>query len=528
MLRSLALLVVGGIHALAMTATLSSTWVGPLLQVIAMAALAGAVLQSSRTANKSALAAGFDGLLFGIGWFVVGVGWVYISMHKYGGMPTVLAGLATLVFAAYLALYPAVGCLMARIWQRNSRATTPWSSLRFIAGFASAITLAELARGYFFTGFPWISPGYAHVEGPLATLAPWGGVYGITWVSSACAAAIAWIALTAKPMAIRFALPLVLLIASISLPAWLRSDPIIQTPTALTVTLLQGNINQAMKFDSNQVLGSIRVYLDMIEATLLSKTENKENKHLFVLPETAWPTALDNMPEDIKNRFDRITQSGQIKVAIGAPHWHSQRQNQGNLPSISNSVTVFGQNELGNYRYDKTHLVPFGEFIPLGFQWFMNVLQMPLGSFKSGDALQPSLNWEGQQIAFNICYEDLFGEELATQASQATVLINLSNLAWFDDSAALDQHLQIARMRVLETRKPMLRATNTGATAIIDTDGTVRNVLPWLSRGRITTEIKGTVGSTFYMRWTNLPIVLLCGIFAAILSVMTYARRQTR
>ena len=523
-------MLVGAVHALAMTASLGNQWVSPLLQVITMAALAGAVLQRSRTVNRSVLGSGFDGLLFGIGWFAMGVGWVYISMHRYGGMPSVLAGLATLVFACYLALYPAAGCLIARIWQRKSPAVSPWSSLRFIVGFASAITLTELARGYFFTGFPWISPGYAHVDGPLAGLAPWGGVYAITWLSSACSGAIAWIACTAKPPAIRLALPGVLLLASFTMPTWLRSEQIAQTSSALAVTLLQGNINQAMKFDSNQVLNSIRVYLDLIEANQPPKDTDKT--HLFVLPETAWPTSLDNMPEDIKNRFDRITQSGRIKVAIGAPHWHNASPGQKQAPAISNSVVVLGQNSLGqnaseNYRYDKTHLVPFGEFIPAGFQWFMNVLQMPLGSFKRGDARQPSLNLEGQKIAFNICYEDLFGEELAVQAAQATVLINLSNLAWFDDSAALDQHLQIARMRVLETRKPMLRATNTGATAVIDSDGRVRNVLPWLSRGQITTNVQGNVGSTFYMRWTNTPIVLLCGFAAIILSILTYARRRS-
>ena len=535
MLRSLALMLVGAVHALAMTASVGNQWVGPLLQVIAMAALAGAVLQRSRTVNRSVISSGYDGLLFGIGWFAMGVGWVYISMHRYGGMHSVLAGLATLVFACYLALYPAAGCLVARLWQRNCPAVSPWSSLRFIVGFASAITLTELARGYFFTGFPWISPGYAHVDGPLAGLAPWGGVYAITWLSSACSSAIAWIALTAKPLTIRLALPSVLLIASFSMPSWLRSDPITQSQNPLAVTLLQGNINQAMKFDSNQVLSSIRVYLDLIEAN--QPPANADKAHLFVLPETAWPTALDNMPEDIKNRFDRITRNGQIKVAIGAPHWHNTLGSQNRGPAISNSVVVLGQNGMSrggldptaneNYRYDKTHLVPFGEFIPSGFQWFMNVLQMPLGSFKRGDAQQPSLNLQGQKIAFNICYEDLFGEELAIQAAQATVLINLSNLAWFDDSAALDQHLQIARMRVLETRKPMLRATNTGATAVIDADGSVRNVLPWLSRGQITTNIFGSVGSTFYMRWTNTPILLLCGLAAIILSILTYTRRQS-
>ena len=512
-----------------MTVNSGTAWAGALLQIIAMAALASAVLSntisSEGSKKRSALSSTRDGFLFGLAWFTVGVGWVYISMHRYGGMHSALAGAATLIFAAYLALYPAIACLIAHAWQfGNQKSQSNWSSLRFIAGFASAMTLLELARGYFFTGFPWISPGYAHVDSPLSSIAPWGGVYAITWVSCACAAALAWIAVSTGTAAVRMALPMIVLVASLTLPKWLQSDASVPTNQALTVTLIQGNVNQAMKFDAGQVIGNIRMYLDQIEANLPVATKANESAHLFVLPETAWPTSLGNMPDEIKDRFDRITSSGQIKVAIGAPFWHSPERTKS--PSISNSVIVMGQKGSENYRYDKQHLVPFGEFIPSGFQWFLDIMQMPLGAFKRGDPNQPYFAIQDQKIAFNICYEDLFGEELANQTQQANLLINLSNIAWFDDSKALDQHLQIARMRVLEIRKPMLRATNTGATVVIDADGSVRNALPWITRGIITTSIKGAVGTTPYARWTNTPIAVACGFVALILSAMAFALRR--
>ena len=158
------------------------------------------------------------------------------------------------------------------------------------------------------------------------------------------------------------------------------------------------------------------------------------------------------------------------------------------------------------YRYAKHHLVPFGEFVPFGFQWFVDRMQMPLGSFQRGDLAQPRLLFKGERLQPNICYEDLFGEELAASfidpATSPTILVNMSNIAWFGDTVAIDQHRQISRMRAMELARPMLRATNTGSTAVIDAGGRVLQELPRQMRGVLHARLAGNhAPPTFYAWW---------------------------
>ena len=179
-------------------------------------------------------------------------------------------------------------------------------------------------------------------------------------------------------------------------------------------------------------------------------------------------------------------------------------------------------------RYSKQHLVPFGEFIPRGFRWFVDLMQMPIGDQERGAADQRPMAIAGQRIAVNICYEDLFGHVIrrawSDPATAPTMMLNLSNLAWFEDSIALPQHLQISRMRTLETQHPMLRATNTGATAIIDARGRVTGALPFLTAGALTGEVQGVEGRTPFIGWGNAPAVLLAGLLALLAAVL--ARRR--
>jgi apolipoprotein N-acyltransferase len=174
--------------------------------------------------------------------------------------------------------------------------------------------------------------------------------------------------------------------------------------------------------------------------------------------------------------------------------------------------------------YAKDHLVPFGEFIPPGFAWVLGILKIPLSDFSRGGADQTPLAVAGQRVAVNVCYEDAFGEEIIRQLPEATLLVNVSNVAWFGDSLAPAQHLRISRMRALETGRPMLRATNTGVTAIIDAQGDVVARLPQFTEGVLKGEVRGRTGATPYVRAGNYPVLALSAL--CILAGLWFARRR--
>jgi len=180
-----------------------------------------------------------------------------------------------------------------------------------------------------------------------------------------------------------------------------------------------------------------------------------------------------------------------------------------------NSVVSLGASPI--QRYDKAHLVPFGEFVPYGFHWIVNAVAIPMSDFSLGTDTPKPLEVAGQQVAPNICWEDAFGEEIIRQLPQATLLVNVSNVAWFGDSLAPSQHLQISRMRAIETGRYMLRATNTGMTAIVDPHGGVVARLPQFTEGILSGGAQGYTGATPYVRWGNVPIVALCFALVAVL-----------
>lgn len=529
--------------------------------------------------------AAWTGWLFGLGWFGAGVSWVYISMHTYGGMPAVLAGAATLAFAAYLALFPAAAlALAARLTARGTgpadarglRATL-WTA----AVFAAAWTLAELARGWLFTGFPWLAAGYAHTDGPLAGLAPVVGVYGVGAAAALAAALVAQavVAFTAATRAgdgasagaapgasagaganaapgtapdaaprsaadrhtrpVRaLALPLAAAVLVLLCGALLSQVPWTRPQgEPLSVRLVQGNVPQALKFDPARESQSMRRYVELIESSPATLT---------ILPETAWTRPWAVTPLDLATRITERLQARGGAVAIGMPlskplagDPSGTGEGWGLRGRVTNSVLVLGPAAAGASshgipvalgRYDKHHLVPFGEFVPPGFRWFVDLMSIPLGDFGRGDPVQPPIEAGGQRVAFNICYEDLFGEELIGPVAHggATVLVNVSNIAWFGDSLALPQHLQIARMRALETGRPMLRATNTGMTAAVDARGRVLARLAPMSEGVLDAQVVGHTGLTPYVQTGNAPVLAAVAavLLAALLRMRAVAQRR--
>ncbi|MFM9926837.1 apolipoprotein N-acyltransferase [Variovorax sp. H27-G14] len=431
--------------------------------------------------------AGLHGWLFSTAWLTGSFWWLYISMHTYGGLPAPLAAIAVLALAAALGLYYAAAAAWFVARGPKGRVTGAFV-------FAALWTIAELVRGSWFTGFPWGAGGYAHVEGPLAALAPWVGVYGI---GAAAALAVALVALhrplRAPETALGVAL-LALVFVAPQLAAPLRSD--VQGDKGATgnlqVALLQGNIPQDEKFvPGGGIETALRWYGEQLRDAKAS---------LVVTPETALPLLPQQLPagylEAVQARYSQGTQA----AIVGLP-----MTGLGGQDTYSNSVLGFQPGAARVYTYSKHHLVPFGEFIPTGFRWFIQLMNIPLGDFERGGLAQAPFLWQGQRIAPNICYEDLFGDEIGAnfkdEATAPTILLNVSNIAWFGDSVAIDEHLSISRMRALEFARPMVRATNTGATVVIDATGRVTHALPRLTRGVLEASVEGRRGLTPYARW---------------------------
>jgi apolipoprotein N-acyltransferase len=465
--------------------------------------------------------AALTGWAFGFGNFVTGVWWLYVSMHDYGGMAAPLAAAAVALFSMYLAIYPALAGVVwslcagrARYEDNGSSATVPADEPRFVPtwhgafAFASAWALGEWLRGLVFTGFPWLASGYAQVDGPLAGFGSVAGVYGVGWVLGLVAALLVQGfysfrhnsgAETSKAAQLAPIVVAVLLLASgmlLSLVEW-------TTPAnaPLTVRLLQGNVKQEMKFEQEGVDQSLTLYKKLI-------TEKPAD--LIVTPETALPVLAVQVPPDLAlalRNFSDTTNSSILFGAIGVI------ASEGRVTGYTNSLFGITPNQRDVFRYDKHHLVPFGEFVPTGFHWFVALMGIPLGDLGRGPPVQKSFFVHNQPIAVDICYEDIFGEEIARtireQEAPAGILVNSTNLAWFGDTIALDQHLQMARMRSIETGRPMLRSTNTGTTAVIAANGAVVARLPVYTVGSLDATVQGTSGRTPYVTSGNMTVILV-------------------
>jgi apolipoprotein N-acyltransferase len=497
MARAGALLLVAlGVGALQTVAYVHTAW-WPL-QLLCAAELAYMVWHAA-PARAAAL-----GWAYGVGWLGAGVWWLFISMHRYGHLPAPLAALAVLALAAALSLYIAAAMAAVARW----RSGVWW---RDSALFAAAWLLAELARTWLFTGFPWLVSGYAHVDSPLALLAPWVGVLGIGAVTAWLAALLSF-GLRQPRIA---ALALALLGAAALFGPMQHTEP----GASVGVSLLQTNVPQDEKFVIEQLPATL---------TRLSDTMRQARGPLVVAPETAIPLLPSQLNELVPGYMsaliDHFGQPGRAAL-VGVPLGDYDR-------GYSNSVLGLTRATAGGppYRYDKRHLVPFGEFIPLGFRWFTDLMNIPLGDFNRGVRNPPSFAFAGERWAPNICYEDLYGDELALRFADAatapTAFVNLSNIGWFGDTIAIEQHLNISRMRALEFQRPMLRATNTGATAVIDHEGRVTAQLAPFTRAVLDAEVQGRSGITPYAWWAaRWPLWPYAALALAVMAACASIRR---
>jgi apolipoprotein N-acyltransferase len=392
-------------------------------------------------------------------------------------------------------------------------------------------TLAEWVRSWLFTGFPWLATGYSQIpSSALAGFAPVLGIYGVTLATAVTAGLLALLreqfavahggtpelqdtktggAQDSSPLIphpssliLRLLLhPSSFIILALWAGGWGLKQVTWTEPVGppVSVSLIQGNVAQDLKWRADRVLPTLETYRTLVE---------RSRSRLIVLPETALPLFLHQVPQDYlaglaaharRNGGDLL-----IGVAEGSPNGE-----------YFNSVVSYGT--ASTQRYRKSHLVPFGEFIPLRpvLAWIVNVLAIPLQDFSRGREDQRPLAVAGQRVAVNICYEDVFGEEIIRQLPEATLLVNVSNVAWFGRSIAPQQHLQISQARALEAGRYMLRATNTGVTAIIDARGEILASAPEFTAATVSRMVPGYTGSTFYVRWGNYAALLLCAALAA-------------
>jgi apolipoprotein N-acyltransferase len=448
--------------------------------------LAGLFWLLRGVAPKRAFALGWA---YALGLFLAGVSWIFVSISVYGGMPAPIAALATLLFCAFVALFPALALgLGASLVVPGSR--------RLALALPAAWVLGEWVRGWIFTGFPWLALGYSQVpDSPLAGFGPVLGVYGVSLLAALSAGLLAVLLPSSpgggaggegKTRVVTLAALATLWLSGLALQQvdWTRP-----AAAPVSVTLVQGNIPQDLKFRPEKLEATLRHYARAVLAS---------DARLIVLPETALPLFRSSAPRDYLALLGDHARARDGDVVLGIPEDEGPAR-------YYNSVMTLGGSPQGLYR--KAHLVPFGEFVPFGFRWAVDMMSIPLGDFSRGAPDQPPLAAGGEKLAVNVCYEDAFGEERIAAAKDATLLVNVSNDAWFGASLAPWQHLQIGAMRSLEAGRWQLRANNTGITAILDDKGRVRARLEPFAAGALDGLARGRTGTTPYLVMGNLGVL---------------------
>lgn len=485
--------------------------------------------------------AALRGYLFGLGAFGSGVSWVYISMHDFGGAGILGSSLLTGLFAAFWALFLALaGYLSVKMIPINKRfVRIIWTPVIWI--------LVEYFRGYWvLNGFPWLHIAYSQLETPLAGYIPVWGVYGTGFV----------VALTAS-----IAVEIILSISSVYGSHALRGNSVRNVPAFRTsehgndasmfqeviaghipskknlwlitvlivlwgtgsllhnqtwtheigrpirVSMIQGNIAQDQKWRPENKINTLLKYKRM--------TEQHWDSNVIIWPETAIPAYLDQVKENFLVPLGNDAKLHNTDLIISVPVQDAATKKN------FNAVITLGKEE-GMYR--KTHLLPFGEYLPLqplsGF--VLNMINIRLGNFTPGAINQPLLKAGGYPFITLICYEDVFGDLSIQGLSDAAFLVNVTNDGWFGDSIEPHQHLQMARMRAMETGRFLLRATNTGMTAVVSPKGEIVNLAPLFQETALTGTITPMGGMTPYAKWGDKPII--GGMVILLLGLMGFGR----
>ncbi|AEW44429.1 apolipoprotein N-acyltransferase [Serratia symbiotica str. 'Cinara cedri'] len=454
------------------------------------------------TLNYTTKQSALFGFLWGLGLFGSGIHWIYISIANFSGMPLIINILLITILISYLSLYPGLfAALLTQFWP-----TTCWQRLAIAAPVLWQIT--EFLRSWVLTGFPWLQFGYSQINGPLKGLAPLLGVDAITFILMTIAGLLVSVINQRTIVSGIIAATVLLLAWLLGQLHWFTQLP----EKELAVVIVQGNIPQSLKWSTEALQGTLQTYL------------NETSLYIGKAPIIIWPeSAITDYEANQNNFLTMIDQQMRTKNSSLITGIIDKRATPKGY-NIYNSAIVLGEpipyTYPAKYRYDKHHLVPFGEFIPLAdllkpLGVFFN---LPMSSFSKGNNIQPQLYVKGYRITIAICYEIVLGQQLRHHFLPSTdFLLTLSNDAWFGHSIGPWQHLQIARMRALELGRPLLRSTNNGVTAAIDANGKVVATIPQFTRRVLKVTITPTTGVTPYARFGAIPlwcISLLLGSWA--------------
>ena len=445
------------------------------------------------------------GFLFGLGYYGIGVSWVYISVHEYGGADVISAALLTFVFVAFWSIFSALTAFC------TAKMLVVNAIILKIMVFPIVWVVVECLRGMIIlNGFPWLVISYSQLETPLSGYLPVIGSYGVSFILALTASVLFFLIKQCRKATVLmalFTLSLWCLGNYLNTIAWTHE---IGEPFSLTI--IQGNISQENKWLPENRDKTIRLYESL--------TKKHGDSKVIIWPETAVPAFFHTVKSSLFDPLEQWAVNNNVDLVIPIPDKVKSRE-------YYNSVMTFG-NTKGVYR--KVHLLPFGEYLPfqpLSGYLLKSLNILPVGSFTAGDENQPLLSAGGYSFITTICYEDVFGNKGLDQIADAAYLVNVTNDAWFGDSIEPHQHMQIARMRAIETGRYLVRATNTGVSGFVNPAGKIISQAPMFKISTLTSEIIPRGGVTPYNRLGDKPILYTLLLLVSLIFSKMFFQKET-
>jgi apolipoprotein N-acyltransferase len=431
--------------------------------------------------------------LFGLGYFGTGASWVYVSIHDYGYTSMPLAACLTLAWVAGLALVFALPLWAWSHWLQRK-------PLGVLLGFPAVWVLNEWMRSWLLTGFPWLYIGYSQTNTVLGAWAPVSGIYGISFLLALIAASVVFAARHRRYAALPIA---IMGCAFISAYLLEKQQWTTATGTQQAVALIQGNVAQQQKWQPEQRQAIRNLYRDM-SAPFWQKNQ------LVIWPEAAIPELYTPSHPFFAAMRQEIAQRGGGLIT-GVPSLHHDGNAADGRDNRIFYNSLLGLGEAQGF-YHKRRLVPFGEYVPLQswLEGLLDFFKLPISDFRTGPDQQDNLTTGLLRVASSICYEITYPELVASQASDADILLTVSNDTWFGASIGPHQHLQMAQMRARENARNMLRATSNGISAFIDYRGELVSRSAQFQPAVLQGNIEGRRGVTPYQRTGNWPVLILC------------------